>query len=166
MRIRFWPLLVFAFSLVASAGCSHHDEPTAPAMPIDPGADTVRDGVMLQETRIDCPAGADCLGFVQVLFDGEIRVNPLGNPAVVTGIDTLVSTQLQQVHNLALDSSMIEIFKQAEAGCTSASDTVEVMSLRSENDVFKVKITGCTSGAAAELRELLLDLAEEYFPRP
>ncbi|HKI83816.1 MAG TPA: hypothetical protein VKA63_05705 [Candidatus Krumholzibacteria bacterium] len=166
MRIRSWGVLVLALALSAAAGCSHHEEPTAPAPQFDPGADGVRDGVTLWRTRIDCPSGADCTGFVQVLFDGEIRVNPLGAPAVLTGIDTLDSTQLQQVRSLTLDSSMIEIFKQAEAGCTSASDTVEVLSLRNENDDFSVKITGCMSGAATDLRQLLLELANEYFPRP
>jgi hypothetical protein len=166
MRIRFCPLLVCLFAMMAASACSHHDEPTAPPPVIDPGWDTVRDGVMLQETRIDCSAASDCLGFVQVLFDGEIRVNPLGVPAAITDIDTLDSSQLQQVRTLALDTSMIEIFKQAEASCTSASDTVEVLSLRNMSDDFSVKITGCTSGAAADLRQLLLQLADEYFPRP
>lgn len=166
MRIRVWPLLVCVIAVMAASACSHRDEPTAPEPVIDPGADTVRDGVTLQETRIDCPVAADCVGFVQVLFDGEIRVNPLGIPAAITDIDTLDSNQLQQVRALALDSSMIEIFKQAEAGCTSASDTVEVLSLRNASDDFTVKITGCTSGAAADLRQLLLELADQYFPRP
>lgn len=154
-------ILVVAF---AGSACSHHDDTVAPPPPIDPGFDSQSEGVSLQRRRTDCPPGGDCLGFVQVLFSGEIRANPLSEPSVVTAIDTVTTSELNQVEGLALDASMIEIFKQGDAGCVSSSDTVEVLRLLNENDEFSVKITGCMSGAAVQLRDYLLALANQYFP--
>ena len=143
-RNRLW-LALLVIAIVGSA-CSHHDDTVAPPPPVDPGFDSTSDGVSLQQILIDCPPGGDCVGFVQVLFKGEIRANPLNQPSAVTAIDTLGAGELNQVRSLALDAAMIEIFKQGDAGCASASDTVEVMRLLDANDEFSVKITGCTSG--------------------
>ena len=147
-------LLLGLLSLAACSG----DDTTAPPPPPphDPGLDLVHPGVTLLQRPAECLDGADCLGFVQVLWSGEIRVNPLGDPSVITSIDTLSSSQLEQVRTLALDTSMVEIFKRGDAGCGGSQDPVEELRLFENDDLFSVKITGCTTGPAADLRDYLL----------
>ncbi len=149
--------LLVLFLLAACSGDNTTNPPPPP--PQDPGLNLTDPGVTLFQRPITCPGGADCLGFVQVLWSGERRVNPLGDPSVITSIDTLDAATVAQVQTLALDPAMVEIFKRGNAGCAGSQEPVEELGLRQGGDEFIAKITGCTTGPAAQLRDLLLSLA-------
>ncbi len=156
------PAGVLLLVLLLLAACSSEDTSgPPPPPPTDPGLDLVESGVALLQRPVTLTDGADSLGFIQVLWKGELRVNPLGDPSVITTVDTLAASVVEQVKSLALDGSMVEIFKRSDAGCEATAGPIEELRLLQQNDLFWVKITGCTTGPTAELRDLLLSLTRK-----
>jgi hypothetical protein len=118
--------------------------------------------VSLFQENIACAGPLPCVGYVQVLWDGWLRAEPLMSAALTDSV-LLAPEEVEMVRNLALEVSMIELFKRGDADCPSGI-LVERLELRHGPDRFSTKISGCANGPGAALRDSLRALAARRLP--
>jgi hypothetical protein len=158
LRMALWGCLIVA----TAVGCS--EDPSAP-INVYEGLDLASPGISITTANGPCPAGADCRGFTQLLWDGTLRVDHLGELPESAHESTVTGAELAELHALAA-SPTLQLYLASEfvPDCNPPTDASVDLYLVANGEIRSVSILGCTQEEITAVADVLRRLKDKYAP--
>lgn len=135
------------------------------------GQNTEKIYVQFQEFKLShsagpCLPGNDCSGFISLASNGTLSYDKFGElPVGTVHTTTVTQAELDAAIPVLTDSSLIALLDLPGQICPQPTDIYESMTLWTmEGTTHSHATTGCSNQPIENVRKMLQDLADSYFP--
>ena len=113
-----------------------------------------------------CAPGVDCEGYVELLADGSLRVDHLGELPVQLHEATVTPAELDAAIAVLTDPALVSLLDLGRAPCEPPTDFSESMTLVEGGTTHENSVTACDHAPLAAVRATLEALVATYAPAP
>ena len=123
--------LILILLLGISLSCGKDDPVVSPPTTESAELDTEHDGVALKHQLLGCSSDQDCDGFIQLLFDGTLRVNMVGEDPPVLHKVRVSDDDLDRVVAMTQDPTFADLLAGAQECSIWGKDEAKTLYIKS-----------------------------------
>jgi hypothetical protein len=158
LRVALWGCLIVAITI----GCS--EDPSAP-INVYEDLDLTSPGISITTAYGPCPADADCEGFTQLLWDGTLRVDRIGELPERAHESAVTGVELAELQTLAASPALqLYLANGSVLDCNPPTDASVELYLVANGEVRSVSILGCSQEEITAISDALRRLKDKYAP--
>lgn len=111
-----------------------------------------------------CPPEVDCSSSIELLADGTLTVDHVGEPFGGDHVATVSAADLTAAIAVLTDPALVDLLDAGQPPCSSPTDIFESMTLTDSAGEHRNSVTFCGLDPIAAARKTLQDLADKYIP--